>query len=233
MRFRFIWFSVAQVSTWKVSSAVVKFVLRRTSVVQRFSHSFFRSLFMRSKSVLRMKSAEIWNYLVLCTHVYTSRVLEGPGLRESIEFSNKSVALPRVSFCIIFAWYHCLRPRHALPVRNSHAISRATYAKHHALLFVLARIAARWKKKKGKISLKIYPDFQQLFCRWWQISRFAIIKARIWKGYMLKLKNSCWNGYNTCAETHLSDYMRWLHQREMSRLKNLFPHCLVPSIHSR
>lgn len=73
----------------------IKFALRRT-VWYLVSHiAFSVSLFVRSKSVLRMKSAEIWNYLVLCTHVYTSRVLEGPGLRESIEFSNKSVALPR------------------------------------------------------------------------------------------------------------------------------------------
>jgi len=102
--------------------------------------------------VLRTKSAEIRNYLVLCTHVYTSRVLERPGLRESIEFSNKSVTLPRVSFRIIFAWYHCLRPWHALSVCNSHAISRATYAKHRALLFIAARITARKKarKKLGK-----------------------------------------------------------------------------------
>lgn len=99
--------------------------------------------------MLRMKSVEIWNYLVLCTHVYTSRVLEGPGLRESIEFSNKSVVLSRVSFRIIFAWYHCLRPRHALPARNSYAISRATYAKHRALLFIVVRITVRGKKGKS------------------------------------------------------------------------------------
>jgi len=126
------------------------------NIAHRFSHSFFRSLFMRSKSVLRTKSAEIRNYLVLCTHVYTSRVLVRPGLRESIEFSNKSVTLPRVSFRIIFAWYHCLRPRHALSVRNSHAISRTTYAKHRALLFIAARITAR---KKGKSSQKYIRIF--------------------------------------------------------------------------
>lgn len=128
--------------------------------VPRFSHSFFRSMFMRSKSVLRMKSAEFWNYLVLCTHVYTSRVLGRPGLRESIEFSNKSVALPRVSFRIIFAWYHCLRPRHALPMRNSHAILCTTYVKHHALFFIVPRIAARGKKRKisPRKYIRIFSD---------------------------------------------------------------------------
>lgn len=157
MRFRFD-FLLRKFQSGKYQ-VLCKVCVKAHSVVPRFSRSFFRSLFMRSRSVLRMKSAEIWNYLVLCTHVYTSRVLERPGLRGSIEFSNKSVALPRVSFRIIFAWYHCLRPRHALPARNSHAISRTTYAKHHALLFIVVRITVRGKK--GKISLKIHPDFQR------------------------------------------------------------------------
>lgn len=76
--------------------------------------------------MLRMKSAEIWNYLVLCTHVYTSRALEGPGLRESIEFSNKSAELLRLSFRIIFAWW----PLFTATARVTRAQFARNFARH-------------------------------------------------------------------------------------------------------
>lgn len=138
----------------------VKFALKAHGVVPRFSHSFFRNLFMRSKSVLRMKSAEIWNYLVLCTHVYTSRVLEGPGLRESIEFSNKSVALPRAlvsyNICMISLFTAMACVTHAQFARNFTRHFRKT--PHTAF-----RMSCELRLAGGRISLKVYPDFQRLF----------------------------------------------------------------------
>lgn len=132
----------------------VKFVLKAHGAVPRFSRSFFRSLFMRSKSVLRMKSAEIWNYLVLCTHVYTSRILEGPGLRESIEFSNKSVALPRAlvsyNICIVSLFTATACVTRAQFARNFTRHLRGTPAHCSSQR---CEFAARGEKKKRKNSL--------------------------------------------------------------------------------
>ena len=111
--------------------------------------------------MLGMKSAEIWNYLVLCTCVLcTCRVFSrDPRLGESIEFSNKSVTLPRVSFRIIFAWYHCLQLRHALPAHNSHAISRAIYVKHTVHCFSSPCGLRLVEEKRGKSPRKYIRIF--------------------------------------------------------------------------
>ena len=72
-------FCYASFNLESIKCSVYRVRVKAHSAASRFSHSFFHSLFMRGKIVLGMKSAEIWNYLVLCTCVYMSRVLERPG----------------------------------------------------------------------------------------------------------------------------------------------------------
>lgn len=70
-----------KVSIQKVFVHSAKFELR-CIVLYLLSPIVFPQFVYEEQNVLRMKSAEIWNYLVLCTRVYTSRVLERLGFHE-------------------------------------------------------------------------------------------------------------------------------------------------------
>lgn len=119
-------------------------------------------------------------------------------------------------------------------VRNSHAISRATYAKRRALLFIAVRIAARGKKKEGReTSSKIHSDFQRLFCRAREVSRFAIIMARIWQGCMFEIKKFASKRMQCfCTGGALKGFMYvdWT-KGVTSRLKNLLSRTPYGSTH--
>lgn len=137
------------------------------------------------QNVPRMKSAEIWNYLVLYTRVYVACSRETRISRvSSFPINPYVVATGAVSYNI------CMVSLFTVTARVTHVqlatISCATYAQHHALLFTIVGIEEAHGRERKFLS-KMFPDFQQFYFTL-QILRFPVIESRMWNKYTLKLK---------------------------------------------